>query len=138
MTATCPAGGSNARPERVARSDRRETRGRAGPAVRPATWLPARSAGIRRRSASNCSGSDRHAESLARYTWKASIDWARRSRLEPMRKVARVVREHLGGILNAVVSGAATALGESSKAKIEDMRFAALPSGATDLWIGSA
>jgi len=58
----------------------------------------------------------------ARKAWKAWIGWALRSRLEPMRKVARMVREHLGGILNAVVSGATNALGESINAKIERIK----------------
>lgn len=51
--------------------------------------------------------------------WKAWLAWALRSRLEPMKKVARMVREHLGGILNAVVSGVTNALGESINAKIQ-------------------
>ena len=58
----------------------------------------------------------------AKKAWKAWIGWALRSRLEPMRKVARMVREHLGGILNAVVSGATNALGESINAKIERIK----------------
>jgi transposase len=51
--------------------------------------------------------------------WKEWLGWALRSRLEPMMKVARMVREHLGGILNAVVSGVTNALGESINAKIQ-------------------
>lgn len=55
----------------------------------------------------------------AQKSWKSWIGWALRSRLEPMRAVARMVREHLGGILNAVVSGVTNALGESVNAKIQ-------------------
>lgn len=51
--------------------------------------------------------------------WKAWLSWALRSRLEPMRKVARMVKAHLGGILNAVVTGTTNALGESINAKIQ-------------------
>ena len=32
--------------------------------------------------------------------WKHWDDWATRSRLEPVKKVARMVKRHLGGILN--------------------------------------
>jgi transposase len=51
--------------------------------------------------------------------WRAWIGWALRSRLDPMRHVARMIREHLGGILNAVTSGVTNALGESINAKIQ-------------------
>ena len=51
--------------------------------------------------------------------WMAWLSWALRSRLEPMRKVAHMVREHLGGILNAVISRTTNALGESINAKIQ-------------------
>jgi hypothetical protein len=44
--------------------------------------------------------------------WKAWLAWAQRCRLEPMRKVAAMVREHLWGVLNAVTHGVTNALGE--------------------------
>ena len=39
----------------------------------------------------------------AEKAWKRWIGWALRSRLEPVRKVARTIKEHLWGILNAVI-----------------------------------
>jgi len=39
----------------------------------------------------------------AEKAWKRWLGWALRSRLEPIRKVARTIKEHLWGILNAVV-----------------------------------
>ena len=39
----------------------------------------------------------------AEKAWKRWIGWALRSRLEPVRKVAKTIKEHLWGILNAVV-----------------------------------
>jgi len=39
----------------------------------------------------------------ARKAWKQWLCWASRCRLEPIKKVARTIREHLWGILNAIV-----------------------------------
>jgi transposase len=55
----------------------------------------------------------------AKKAWKKWLGWALRSRLEPMRKKARMIREHLWGILNAVVTGTTNALAESVNAKIQ-------------------
>jgi transposase len=57
--------------------------------------------------------------SWAKKAWKRWLGWALRSRLEPMKKKARMIREHLWGILNAVVSGTTNALAESVNAKIQ-------------------
>ena len=38
--------------------------------------------------------------------WNPWLDWASRCRLDPVLKAARMVREHLWGIVNAVISGA--------------------------------
>lgn len=51
--------------------------------------------------------------------WKRWIGWALRSRLEPMRKVARTIREHLWGIVNAIVLHVTNAGAESINAKIQ-------------------
>lgn len=51
--------------------------------------------------------------------WKRWLGWAFRSRLEPIRKAARMVREHLWGILNAVLKGVTNATSESLNAKIQ-------------------
>ena len=51
--------------------------------------------------------------------WKRLLGWAFRSRLEPVRKVARMVKEHLWGILNAIVKSVTNATSESLNAKIQ-------------------
>jgi transposase len=58
----------------------------------------------------------------ARRMWKGWLGWAFRSRLEPMRAKARMVRKHLEGILNAVVSRTTNALAESVNAKIQAVK----------------
>jgi transposase len=58
----------------------------------------------------------------ARKAWQEWLGWASRSRLEPMCKKARMVRTHLQGILNAVVSGTTNALAESVNAKIQAVK----------------
>lgn len=39
----------------------------------------------------------------ARKGWEQWLSWAVRSRLEPIKKVARTIKEHLWGILNAII-----------------------------------
>ena len=51
--------------------------------------------------------------------WKRWLGWAFRSRLDPMRKVARMVKEHLWGIINAVIKSVTNATSESLNAKIQ-------------------
>jgi transposase len=51
--------------------------------------------------------------------WEAWITWASRCRLEPVLKVASMVRRHLAGILNAVVRGVTNARPEGLNAKIQ-------------------
>jgi transposase len=55
----------------------------------------------------------------AKRAWMKWISWATRSRLEPMRRVARMVKEHLWGILNAIVLRVTNASAESLNAKIK-------------------
>lgn len=52
-------------------------------------------------------------------SWKRWITWAMRSRLEPMRRVARTVRDHLWGIVNAIVMRVTNAGAESLNARIQ-------------------
>jgi len=58
----------------------------------------------------------------ARKAWKAWISWALRSRLEPMKRVARMVRSHLEGIINAIVLKATNAASESINARIQRVK----------------
>lgn len=51
--------------------------------------------------------------------WKKWIGWAMRSRLEPMKRAARTVRDHLWGIVNAIVLRVTNAGAESANAKIQ-------------------
>jgi len=55
----------------------------------------------------------------ARRAWKVWLAWASRSRLQPVLKVARMIRTHLEGILNAIVLGATNAKAEALNAKIQ-------------------
>ena len=55
----------------------------------------------------------------AERAWKLWLSWALRSRIEPMKKVARMIRSHWEGVLNAVVSGITNAMSESINAKIQ-------------------
>lgn len=58
----------------------------------------------------------------ARKAWSAWISWAMRSRLEPMKRVARMVRDHLEGIINAVVLNTTNAGSESTNARVQRVK----------------
>jgi len=58
----------------------------------------------------------------ARKAWLAWISWAMRSRLEPVKRVARMIRDHLEGILNAIVLKATNAPSESTNAKVQRIK----------------
>ena len=51
--------------------------------------------------------------------WRRWDAWAMRSRLEPVKRVARMVKRHLGGILNYYVHRVTNALAESTNGTIE-------------------
>jgi transposase len=51
--------------------------------------------------------------------WERWYSWAIRSRLEPIKKVARMVKKHLWGIINAVVLDANNGHAESTNSKIK-------------------
>lgn len=61
----------------------------------------------------------------AEKAWKRWIAKAMRSRLEPMKKAARSVREHLWGILNAIVLNANNAAAESTNSRIQWIKYTA-------------
>jgi transposase len=54
--------------------------------------------------------------------WKRWLSWAQRCRLEPMVKVARTIRDHLWGIINAIVLKVTSAASESMNAKIQKLK----------------
>ena len=51
--------------------------------------------------------------------WLRWYGWAIRSRLEPVKKVARIVKTHLWGILNAIILKASNGLAESTNSRIQ-------------------
>jgi len=55
----------------------------------------------------------------AKRAWTKWISWATRCRLEPMGRVARMIKNHLWGILNAIVLRVTNAGAESLNAKIQ-------------------
>jgi len=59
----------------------------------------------------------------ARKGWMRWYAWAIRSRLEPMKRVARMIKGHLGGIVNAVVLGVTNAMSEGINSKIQRIKF---------------
>jgi len=57
--------------------------------------------------------------------WKTWIAKAMRSRLEPVKKVARMIREHLWGIVNAMALKITNAASESVNSKVQRIKRAA-------------
>ena len=55
--------------------------------------------------------------------WKQWLSWAVRSRLEPVRKVARTIKEHLWGILNAIILKANNGASESINSRIKTIKI---------------
>lgn len=54
--------------------------------------------------------------------WQRWLGWASRSRLAPMQRAGAMVKEHLWGIINAVVKGVTNATSESLNAKIQRVK----------------
>ena len=63
--------------------------------------------------------------------WKHLLQWIDRCRLEPVKKVGRMIKKHLWGILNAVVLNVTNAISESMNAKIQKIK-----NGASDFRVG--
>ncbi len=51
--------------------------------------------------------------------WRRWYGWAMRSRLEPMKRVARMIKSHWEGVINAATSDITNALSEGMNAKIQ-------------------
>ena len=51
--------------------------------------------------------------------WKRWYAWAIRSRLEPIKKVARMIKRHWDGVIDAVVTNVTNARSEATNAKIQ-------------------
>jgi transposase len=58
----------------------------------------------------------------AKKAWKRWLSWATRCKLDPIKKAARMIREHLWGIINAIVHQATNAGSESMNAKIQRIK----------------
>ena len=58
----------------------------------------------------------------ARKAWMSWYGWAIRSRLAPIKKVARTIKAHLEGILTAVVTGATNARAEGFNTMIQKIK----------------
>jgi transposase len=61
----------------------------------------------------------------AKRGWDRWYQWAIRSRLEPIKAVARMVKSHLDGILTAVVEGVTNAMAEGVNSVIQRLKFQA-------------
>lgn len=62
---------------------------------------------------------DYRSRAWAEKAWKQWYGWAIRSRLKPVIKVARMIKMHWEGIMNAVITGTTNARAESLNAKIQ-------------------
>nr|VFJ46061.1 MAG: transposase [Candidatus Kentron sp. FW] len=58
----------------------------------------------------------------ARKAWKRWLSWTMRCRLEPMKKVAKTVKEHLWGILNAIVLKVSNGPAEGLNSRIKALK----------------
>lgn len=54
--------------------------------------------------------------------WKRWYDWAVRSRLEPIKKVAKMIRNHWDAVINAALSSISSANAEGINAKIQEIK----------------
>lgn len=58
----------------------------------------------------------------ARKAWKRWLSWAMRCRLEPMTNVAKTIKEHLWGILNAIVLKVSNGPAEGLNSRIKTLK----------------
>ena len=63
--------------------------------------------------------------SWARRGWNGWLAWAQRCRLGSMKKVGRMIANHLDGILNAIENGATNAMAEAINGRIQKVKSAA-------------
>ena len=54
--------------------------------------------------------------------WERWLSWAQRCRLEPIKKVSRTIKEHLWGIVNAIVLDANNGRAEGINSKIQSLK----------------
>ncbi len=58
----------------------------------------------------------------AEKAWRKCLNWGMRSKLEPVKKVARMLKDHLWGILNAIVLKVSNAKSEGINFKIQKLK----------------
>ena len=58
----------------------------------------------------------------AEEAWRKLLAWIARCRLEAVKKVGRMVRQYLWGILNAIVAGVSNAMAEAKNARIQRIK----------------
>ncbi len=58
----------------------------------------------------------------ARKRWEQWLAWAVRSRLKPIRKVAKIIKEHLWGILNAIILKVSNGPAEGLNSRIKTIK----------------
>ena len=54
--------------------------------------------------------------------WRRLLGWMDRCQLAPVQKVAVTIKNHLWGVLNAVITGSTNAIGESLNAQIQKIK----------------
>ncbi len=57
--------------------------------------------------------------------WNKTLSWAMRCRLEPVKDVARMIRKHLWGIINAIVLDVSNGPAESINSRIKTVKIRA-------------
>ena len=62
---------------------------------------------------------DYRSRGWAERMWRRWYGWAIRSRLEPMKKVARMIKRHWDGVIDAVLTKVTNARSEATDAKIQ-------------------
>ena len=55
----------------------------------------------------------------AKRMWKRRYNWAIRSRLEPVKRVARMIKRHWDGVINAATSSVTNARAEAINSRIQ-------------------
>jgi len=60
--------------------------------------------------------------SAAERAWGELLGWIARCRLEPVKRVGRMVREYLWGIVNAIIAGVSNAMAEAKNARIQRIK----------------
>ena len=58
----------------------------------------------------------------AKKAWNSWYSWAIRSRLAPIKKVARMVKKHLWGILNAIILHVSNGFAEGINSRIQRIK----------------